>query len=339
MIKTVLEAYRIDEESYKPYISPLNTAPLFGEGEKQSYLQLGDVTETITYPVLDDASFDKDYDSISGSASVKLGYRNIDLKYLYKGVKVCIKTTVDDESLEYLGFISNNTYDIDTISLDIAGYEVLLDEEWQCDYKQQLRSVILTELIKEAGMEPHVDVTGLTDDIMDYTSINQSSNNNGEAKTGDDCSPTSELCVAKGRPHGNCGSHENWDEEAKNGIAKEDSAYYGWARSFKSDKEMLLGLRHLFTYSQYWDNRDNCASVTFDDNGFSANCGDAARLVKACCDSRGLPCVCIHGSPYEGTGHYWNVIKINGDWLSFDLCYQVTSQGDQGGTNESDIFD
>lgn len=101
---------------------------------------------------------------------------------------------------------------------------------------------------------------------------------------------------------------------------------------------MLLGLRQLFTYSYYYDNRDNCASVTFDDNGILSNCADAARLVKACCDSRGMPAVCIHGSPYEGTGHYWNVIKVGGNWETFDLCYAVTSRGDAGGTNTSDIF-
>lgn len=338
MINTVLEVYRTDEDSYKPYISPLNTAALFGEGEKKSYLQLGKVVETITYPVIDEASFDKDYESISGSASVKLAYRNIDLKYLYKGVKVCIKTTVDDESVEYYGFISNIGYNIDSITLDITSYDALLDEEWQATYTQQQRSVILTELIKEAGMEPHVDVTGLTDDVMDFTSVNQSSSVNSEAKTGDDCTMTSDLCVAKGRPHGNTGFGENWDEEANQGIAKEDANYYGWARTFKTNEDMLLGLRQLFTYSYYYDNRDNCASVTFDDNGILSNCADAARLVKACCDSRGMPAVCIHGSPYEGTGHYWNVIKVGGNWETFDLCYAVTSRGDAGGTNTSDIF-
>lgn len=326
-----------NEENYHSYVSKLNQKPYFGESDKAKYLHhLGEVTETITYPIRS-ASINHSYKDIKGNCKVELDFRNIDLKYLFKGVQIqlILKATKD---IIFNGFISEISYEQTTIKLTCVSFDDVLEKEAQCQYVQQKRSTIIEETIKEAGMIPVIDIEDLPDEIIDFTSIKQSGSKSKGAKKGDDCADTSSLCVARGRPHGQTGFGEDWDTESEKGIANENAPYYEWARSCSSDRAMLKELFGRFKYSGYYDNRDQCASQTYNNGGaISSNCADISRLVKACMDSRGSPCVIIHGTPYR-CGHFWNIVKVNGSWQTLDFCYPVTSRGDAGGTNTSNIL-
>lgn len=72
------------------------------------------------------------------------------------------------------------------------------------------------------------------------------------------------------------------------------------------------------TYVKYYDNADRCASDTFSKGRY--NCGDGARLLKACMDVLDQPCVI-----YTVPGHYMNGVLLNGRWETVDLCYQSGS--------------
>lgn len=345
------EVYVTDEESYTPYVSPLNSTPLYyksgvkgksgGKNKDQEIssqasgisLCKGPITKTISFPNIITASYSNDYDNLSGEMKVTLTYKKEFLLLLKKGQRCCLHV---GEDVHILCFIIDIQFKSHQIELTCNTYAKVIEQQWSCTYTQQRRSVILTEICKEAGLKPVIDIDDLQDDIITYTSITDETGGAGKPSLGDDCTDTGKMAAKTGGHHGNTGTGENFNEACKKGYATEGHSYYKWARSFKTDKDMLLRLRSLFNYEKYWNNR-TCPDALFNDQGFTCNCYDAARLVKVCMDARGGNCVVVTGSIYEG-GHAWNCINIDDGWKSFDLVYQVSSRGDIGGTNESNIW-
>ena len=100
-------------------------------------------------------------------------------------------------------------------------------------------------------------------------------------------------------------------------IGREGTNYEKFVRGLtpKQAYKKLASRINYSNYEGYYDNRHNCADETFLKRNH--NCGDAARLLKACMDVLDQPCV-IYCVP----GHYMNGVLINGKWETVDLCYQ-----------------
>ena len=151
---------------------------------------------------------------------------------------------------------------------------------------------------------------------------NTSSNNipaRTDGKT--DCSSTYSLCCAH---TGNSSNPSNKGYEnranAQGKIGKEGTNYAEYVKGCtpKEAYKKLAKKHNYGNYVGYSDNRHTCASNTL--NASTSNCGDRARLLKACMDVLGQPCVIYH--VYN---HYMNGVLINGKWETVDLCYQSGS--------------
>lgn len=77
------------------------------------------------------------------------------------------------------------------------------------------------------------------------------------------------------------------------------------------------------SYSRYYNNHTCPEKLMASYPNISCNCADYARLVKCICDVKGVQCAIYHGS-----NHYWNYVKINGNWESVDLCTNNNNRWD-----------
>ena len=136
-----------------------------------------------------------------------------------------------------------------------------------------------------------------------------------------DCSDTYSLCCAHTGSSSNPSNHgyEN-RANAQGKIGREGTNYADYVKGCtpKEAYKKLAKLHNYGNYSGYSDNRQACASNTL--HASYTNCGDRARLLKACMDVLGQPCVIYH--VYN---HYMNGVLINGRWETVDLCYQSGS--------------
>lgn len=383
----VFDVYVTDEENYIPYISEYNSATqTTTETEEDSQIDLtqrtftlhqGEIKETKTFTNITSIEWNKDYEGISGEATIKIPYNKDYLKYIYKGVRCCIKTNRydqdknilsqtftpatkqlednehNDDNYQYtevtqstynpytdsmLGFITEVTFDTAGINIKVSAMEKLLEQTVNLEFTQLYRSHIIAEVIKIAGLKPAVDVTGLKDEIIDFTSVSKNESEDdsaGDANLADgdwnDSAMTYSLCCAHGLSLSTLNSVTPDDKYCK-GIASKDRNYYKWAREQGTAKKVIKGLRSMFSYRGYSDNEDANADVTFNNgNGISCNCGDAARLTKACLDSIGIKNAIGHGGIY-GVGHYFGYIYYKGEWKNVDLCYS-SKMGANPGTN------
>ena len=238
----------------------------------------------------------------------------------------------------FKGFITDITYDELTIKLTLQNYGALLEEKASMSFTDNYRSNILYEVIHTAGLIPNMDLDGLPDEVISWSSSPQANNDTGtgNAITGDDCTDTISMACQTGcSSSNNYGSGGNYDSCANKGYAVQDTEYYKWARQFSSGEEMLRNLRKIWSYNNYWNNR-TCPQALFNTTHFQSNCFDACRMVKVLCDSIGYPCVVVTGTAYGG-GHGWNVVKKDGQWLTFDLCYGAKANASSS-TNMSMIF-
>ena len=132
-----------------------------------------------------------------------------------------------------------------------------------------------------------------------------------------DCS--SSMAIACNTSWASIGSQQNRveSERAYGRIGRTGTNYANYVAGC-TPREAYKKLAKKFNYGSYIgynDNRDRCASDTFSKGTY--NCGDGARLLKACMDVLDQPCV-IYCVP----GHYMNGVLINGRWETVDLCYQ-----------------
>lgn len=105
-------------------------------------------------------------------------------------------------------------------------------------------------------------------------------------------------------------------------IGKEGTNYANFVKGCSSPREVFKKLSNAGwnggnKYRRFSDEAvgSSCADGVFS-QGY-ANCAGMAKLLKACMDVCGFKCAIAHPS-----GHYMNVVEINGKWESCDLCYQ-----------------
>lgn len=142
-------------------------------------LHQGEILETHTYDKIYNASWNKDYEGISGDGSITIPFHKDDLNYIYKGVRCLLKNQrfeYDDDKIEiddsegYLCFITDvNINNGRELELSLSGFEKLLEQENILSFTGQRRSVILAEVIKMAGLVPVIDTEGLADEVINWS--------------------------------------------------------------------------------------------------------------------------------------------------------------------------
>jgi len=263
-------------------------------------LQTGDITNINYIGELYSDSFEGDYSDISSNASISVPIKY--LNSLYKGQRVSFKKggnnskTVnkwDDMSTVVTGFVSEVTWNRDKADIKISGMNVLLDVEKKFSFKKTKRSKIIKEIIKASGLKAKVDVTGLVDDVCDFSNISSSGSSN--KKTGSN----SGLAGGEGKTIDELvanivGSETNELEKAKlvHEWLKANVRYEGYPCSRYHSAEECLKHKH------------------------AINCADTARLTRAMMASAGLKCYVVHRS--HANGHFWTLIEIDGKIYASD---------------------
>lgn len=129
-----------------------------------------------------------------------------------------------------------------------------------------------------------------------------------------DCTGTYELACNRGESSISSLQNKKETELAQGTIGKTGTNYANAVKGM-TGKQVYKHLQSRMKYRTYWNNRDGCAETTY--NKTTGNCADLARLLKACLDIVGQPCVIYHT-----WDHYLNGVLINGKWETVDLCYQ-----------------
>ena len=166
-------------------------------------LHQGEIIETHTYKTIFNTSWNSDYEGLSSDGSISLPFHKEDLKYIYKGVRCLLKTerfphTINDETITiddtdgYLCFITDVTITPTTLELSLCGYEKLLEQENILSFKNQRRSTILEEVIKMAGLVPIIDTTGLSDEVINW-STEQKKDKDDDSSSSTNTSEDSEI--------------------------------------------------------------------------------------------------------------------------------------------------
>ena len=193
--RNLLEVYKTDEENFTPYTPNTGSTTVTDEGaetteedettsteeteDKEGFtLHQGEILETYYYGGFFDVECESDYEDINNSGSISLP--SVDKDRFYKGVRVLLRKGwenigehIDSLKLEevLLGFITEQTYNEDSVELKLSGMTKLLEQEYKFNFTQKKISEILEEMIKTAGLVPKVDPTGLDDMVIDYTNI------------------------------------------------------------------------------------------------------------------------------------------------------------------------
>lgn len=309
----LLEVYKTDEENFEPYTPKTSnddssdkdkkkkeeekTEEEDGEEEEEVEeneegftLHQGEIQEIYYYPNLHTLSWDHDYEELSNNGSCEIPYHETDLKQCYLGVRLCLRvdweeyneTRVLKELPEaILGFITEERFSNALTELTLSGMDKLTEKEYQFEFTQMKRSEIIIEMIKTAGLIPEVDVTGLQDDIIDYSNIS-SSGDDDSGSTGGEGADIDSLVkkIIKGKKGALAKA------QAIHEWLKQNVRYGSYSCSqCSTPAECLKKLTHL-------------------------NCADTARLTRAMMSSAGLKAYVAHHS--QGPGHFWTIIEIKG---------------------------
>lgn len=294
--RCLLEVYRTDEEHFEQYIpKTVNGAPTESEEEADENnegftLHQGEIEEIYYYPELHSLSWDHDYEEMTNNGSCEIPFHATDLNQCYLGVRLCLRADWEEYNQKrvlkelpeaILGFITEQRFSGGLTNLSLSGMSKLLEQEYHFEFSQMKRSEIIIEMIKTAGLIPDVDVTGLQDDVIDYS--NSGSNDDG-GTTGGEGEDIDSLVkkIIKG----------------KKGALEKAKAIHQW-------------LVENLTYTGYPCSRYSSASECLKSKHL--NCADTARLTRAMMSSAGLDAVVVHGP-----NHFWTVITIKGTEYASD---------------------
>lgn len=249
----------------------------------------GEIREIAYFDNMFKNSYDEDYEGISNTGSVS--FTEIDKSRFFKGKKICLKKTNDtgekvkwkDLSSCLLGFISDITFTVDGVDLKLVGMSKLLEQEIEFSFTQMKRSEILKQMIEAAGLKANIDVTGLNDDVIDYTNVSSS---------GDDSDTTGAYSEDAGK------------------LAKEV------CKGKKTDRAKAEAIHKWIANNiQYpspnYSDHQKCPSEVIK-SGYS-NCCDRARLGHEMANA-----VNVSNRGVHGPNHVWLQYKLSGDWVDSD---------------------
>lgn len=306
VVKTGLEVYKTDEESWEEYVSGENKESNKTEKQKHekesgqvsedNFLLLqGDITDIKHLPYLFVADYEQDYLDMSSSSTVKIS--SVPKDWCYKGVpaslKKCWETYEnqwkwDDMPVVHEGFITEQNYSEEGVELKISGRSKLLERTYKFKFSQMHRSTIIEEVIKCAGLTPMVDVTGLEDDIIDFNNLSDSKGSKSSNSGGGKVEST---------------GSEKLDEAVKKAVGDE-------TQPLKQAKLIDSAFKNHVYYKYYF----NVSHPDLDEAWRNANlnCADGANVLCAMFRAVGLNATIIHTSGKDGGGHYIVRVTIDG---------------------------
>lgn len=318
--RLLYEVYRTDEDNWVPY-EPFTSyedmdsrddeeepdpeeaeeEPITGEEEEEEDdlgfpLHRGEIIDTYYYGDFTSATVESDYEEITDTGSIEQPAIE-DLDRLYKGVRTRIRSAWDDGKLRdlktmpsaLLGFITDESWTENGMQFGISGMTKLLEPEYRFEFSQMLRSDIIKEVIKTAGLKPVVDPTGLDDQLMDYTNV---SGNEEESDT-----DTSDL------PADACAAAKKIVKNKKKDKTKAE-AIYNWINTNCPYK--------YYQNSRYTE--QNVYSVAIKHRGQAMfNCCDHAHLSVVM-----LRCVGLKANYIHVPNHVYAVVYIDGQRVMFD---------------------
>ena len=261
------------------------------EDEKEGFvLHNGEITEIAYYTGMSSNSFEYDYDDISSNATVV--FPKVNQKRLYKGGKVLLKKAwqTPDTNLKWsdlknccMGFIIEQKKSEEEVNIRITGMNKLLEQKKQFNFTKTKRSKILKDIVEASGLKVKIDVTGLKDDVIDYTNITSTGDSNSNIDIGS--STVSELA-----------------QQVCQGCTTDRE---------KAEAIHTYIFQHVRYPSPNYLNHHKCPRQVFK-SGLS-NCCDRARAGHEMANAVGLENRGVHGP-----GHVWVQYKINGEWVSSD---------------------
>lgn len=249
----------------------------------------GETVQIDYYAGMFDNSYEYDYQDISCNASVSMP--SVD-KNFYKGKKLALlkEWQAPEQKLKWkdlekviIGFITEQSYSEEGVSLKIAGITKLLDQEKEFNFSQRKISEILTEMIEAAGLKADVNPKGLKDEVIDYTNISSSGGSGSMSSTGS----------------------ATIDEAVKNAIA-------GKTSDLEKAKAIDSSFKSHIIYDLYSDCEHSDLESAWKDG--TLNCADGANVLCAMFLAGGLNAVIVHVPPEltQGYGHYIVKVTIKG---------------------------
>lgn len=319
--RQLYEVYKTDEENFEPYVPNSGetentetdeeenttqdeeeedtTEDEEDEDDEGFTLHQGEILETYYYDYFDELGFENDYEDISDTGSLKIP-EIIDLDRFYKGVRTRLcktweepgGTTNAEEMPEvFKGFITEETFSESGMELKLSGMTKLLEAEYQFSFTQMLRSKIIEEVIKTAGMIPVVDPEGLDDQVIDYTNVSSSDSDDDDSV--DNSNLPADACkFAKQLVKG------------KSGARAKAEAIYNWINSN-------------FPYYGYSNSHYN------EQNIYATAKANIGKRIFNCCDHAHLSVVLLRCAGFKANyihvyGHVYTVVYINGSRVMFD---------------------
>lgn len=289
-VKKISDSKETDDNSTKEVESEFNS-------DEKFKLLNGETVQIDYYDEMFDNDYEYDYQDISCNANVSMP--NID-KNFFKGKKVSLLKEWEgsDEKITWknlkkviTGFITEQNYSEDGVTLKIAGITKLLDQEKQFIFTQKKISEILKEMIESAGLKAEINVNGLDDKVIDYTNVSSSNGNSGTPGIGN---------------------------------AEIDDLVKKWCSGKTSDlekaKAIHAGLRDEvgIWYAHYFDSKYHTPENCLKHHKDGLNCGDCCILTVACMKSGGLIAYIVLRCD---NAHYFTVIEINGTKYYSDLTW------------------
>ena len=321
--KYLLEVYKTDEENFEPYTPKTSHDDQQDKKEEKKEkkekkeeekeeeeeeeeveenkdgftLHQGEILEIYYYKNLHTLSSEHDYEEMSNKGSCEIPYHETDLKQCYLGVRLCLRVDWEESNEQkllkelpesLLGFITEESFNNGLSNLGLSGMDKLMDKEYQFEFTQMKRSEIIIEMIKTAGLKPEVDVTGLQDDVIDYSNISSSGDSDDSGSIGGEGADVDNLVkkIIKG----------------KKGGLKKATAIHDW-------------LKQNVKYSFYGCSRCSTPAQCIQ-NASHLNCADTSRLTRAMMSSAGLKAYVVHHS--QGYGHFWTIVEIGGKKYASD---------------------
>ena len=257
-------------------------------------LQNGEITQIDYIGELYSDSFEQDYTDISSNASIVLPmdyYSSI-----FKGRKVALKkggNNWEDMSTAIQGFVTEISYSKDKIDVKINGLDKLLEQNKKFSFKKTKRSKIIKKIIESSGLKAKVNVSGLKDDVTDF------SNNSSSGSSKNKSSPSSTLKGGEGK---------TVDELVAKIVGSETDELKKCKLVHQWLKE---NVRYHYHSCTWYHTPEACLK-----HKHQLNCADTALLTRAMMASAGLKCYVVHRS--HAHGHFWTLIEIGGKIYASD---------------------
>lgn len=313
-----IEVYLTDEEGFQKYVSPYNakatsnsnSADVENENSEEESsdeenksvnevndtaftLCQGEVVETFYYTDLTSMSLEADYKEMTSGSS--FNRREVNLNHFYKGIRLKLLSEWEEpnKSLDWfdlkdasIGFITEQTFKDDGVEVKINGMEMLLEQTLAFEFKGMYRADIIREILLSAGLNPMIDVTGLDNDITDFT--NESKGN---------ASSSSNKPI--GESSGNIAELAQQVCQGKTTDRAKAQAIHTYIRN------------HVDYPEPNYNDHKKCPMEVLR-SGLS-NCCDRARLGHEMANAVGLQNRGVHGP-----GHVWIQYKIGSKWVDSD---------------------